>query len=114
MTQTKDLYININSLPIDKLHEHRLLMFVHNCLNNASGMPIVFTNYFELSCLSYNYTCRNTYNLSICRFRTNLGQRSTTYKAAKLWNDLPNNIKSIKSFKLFKSKTKQWMLCRLQ
>ena len=74
-------------------------------------MPSVFTNYFKFKSLNYN--CRNVNNLTLCRFKTNLGQRSTTYKACKLWNELPNDIKTLKSTNSFKLRVKLLLLSKL-
>ena len=45
------------------------------------------------------------------------GSESTVYLGAKIWELIPENIKSSKSVEIFKSKIKKWVLeicpCRL-
>ena len=46
------------------------------------------------------------YNLIIEKYRTIKKKLSSRVKGAKCWNQLPDNLKSIKSLKLFKTLVK--------
>ena len=54
---------------------------------------------------------RQSNHLNILRYRLATGQRSFSYRGAKLWNNLSNDLKNVNSVKAFKSKlTKQLLL----
>ena len=54
---------------------------------------------------------RQSNHLNILRCRLATGQRSFSYRGAKLWNNLSNDLKNVNSLKAFKSKlTKQLLL----
>ena len=64
----------------------------------------------------YNNTVSHTYNFrSLTNFklplqRTNIGQRSLFFSGPKLWNYLPDNIKSKTNLYLFKKHLKNYFL----
>ena len=98
----KDLEIlNINNINI--LHT---LIFSFKNINNL--LPDSFSNFFITK--TYNYNIRNNNNLIIEKYRTNKKKLSLRVKGAKYWNQLPDNLKSIKSFKLFKTLVKKYTL----
>ena len=59
---------------------------------------------------TYNYNRRNNNNLIIEKYRTNKKKLSLRVEGAKCWNQLPDNFKSIKSLKLFKTLVKKYIL----
>jgi len=42
--------------------------------------------------------------------QSEIGKRSTKFKGSKLWNDLPTDIKEIKSYSYFKFKIKDYLI----
>ena len=55
-------------------------------------------------------TLMNENNLIIEKYRTNKMKLSLRVKGAKCWNQLPDNLKSKKSLKLFKTLFKKYIL----
>ena len=53
-SHVKDLYDITGSLPVLKLHEFNILLFVHKCIYNPSTLPEVFSDYFQPSKLKFN------------------------------------------------------------
>ena len=50
-----------------------------------------------------SYSSRRPLDLTVPRVnQTNFGSKSITYEGAKLWNHLPNSIKSADSLSVFK------------
>ena len=49
---------------------------------------------------------RNKDKLHIPSFRSATGQRSFSYRAVQLWNDLPESLANIESFNVFKNAIK--------
>ena len=103
-THVNELYSLCNTLPVNKLHKIALLKLVHKIVYNKNKIPEVFENYFQFTCSTTNYSFRYKYNLNICHCNTTLGQRCFIYKGAKLWNDLPETVKSVIDEKKFRTR----------
>ena len=58
---------------------------------------------------TYDYKVRKN-KLIVEKYRTNKKKLSLKVKFAKCWNQLPDNVKSIKPFKLFKTLVKNYIL----
>lgn len=94
-THVKDLYKIIDSLPILKLHEFVILTFVHKCIFRPVCLPDIFSGYFSSSNLVSNYNSRRKHDLYINHFNTSFGRKCLKIKGCFLWNNIPNNIKSL-------------------
>ena len=57
---------------------------------------------------SRNTSCSGELDLPICRLKT--GQRSFAFRGAKLYNNLPNEIKQTSDVKKFKAKVCNYLL----
>jgi len=71
------------------------------------------TNIIEMNCLPYFLHIlrkRSLFNVMIHDINTEFGKRSIKYKGCKLWNNLPIDIKTIKSSYSFKFKLKHLLL----
>ena len=55
-----------------------------------------------------NTRCSGELDLPICRLKT--GQRSFAFQGAKLYNNLPNEMKQISDVKKFKTKVSNYLL----
>ena len=109
-THVCELYTCVNSLPINKLHEFQILCFVHKCLFSNECMPNVFDNYFQQSKLAVNYSSRYKNNLFIRSVNNTYGKKCISVNGSILWNNLPENFKSINSLVLFKKSLKKYLL----
>ena len=58
----------------------------------------------------YSYDTRNKASLHLHSVNTTYGQRSVKYKAASLWNDLPQSVKDVVSINKFKQSVKLFLL----
>lgn len=101
-THSCELYKSLNILPIPKLHELQLLLFVHKCNYHKHLLPSVFHNYFVHSLSVHEYNTRRCKDFYVSSFSSTLGQRCSKFKCSKLWNNLPNYLKSEKSQLKFK------------
>ena len=64
------------------------------CPENLNGK---FTRRNQIS----KYETRRMYDLQIAKPRLELSKRSFSYFGAKVWNDIPNAIRNVKSTHLF-------------
>ena len=87
-------------LPVAKQLEVRDLLMAFKCIKGLA--PPSFCNKFSTRSQVHTRNTRNKDKLHIPSFRSTAGQRSFSYRAVQLWNDLPN----IESFNVFKNTIK--------
>ena len=111
-THTRQLYLNYNVLPIPELHKQQLIIFVYKYLYHSDLLPRVFldNDYFALNNIIHNYNTRRHTNVHIFGVNTTHGRRSTRYRAAVLWNDLPEHLHTIPGIFQFKKSLKCHLL----
>jgi hypothetical protein len=104
-TPVFELYLEYNTLPIPLLHIQQLLLIVHKFVHHPDTLPAVFlkNNYFIPNSQVHNYSTRDNKNLHLLNFSTNIGSRNTKFKAARLWNELPQFLKDSSSIQSFKN-----------
>ena len=111
-THTRQLYLNYNVLPIPELHKQQLIIFVYKYLYHSDLLPRAFldNDYFALNNIIHNYNTRRHTNVHIFGVNTTHGRRSTRYRAAVLWNDLPEHLHTIPGIFQFKKSLKCHLL----
>ena len=112
---TRQLYLNYNVLPIPELHKQQLIIFVYKYLYHSDLLPRAFLNndYFAVNNIIHNYNTRRHTNVHIFGVNTTHGRRSTRYRAAVLWNDLPEQLHTIPGIFQFKKSLKCHLLSLL-
>jgi len=80
---------------------------------NRKKLPTYFSHYFTYSSDISSYSTRHTANKHnfIPRFASSKSQRSLKYAGAKIWNNIPTDIKN-KSFIKFKERYKKLLLIK--
>jgi len=104
----KELYSSYNTLQIDYLHEYKLLMMMYRYFNDRQSLPEIFQEYFTSNSSIHSHKTRTSSNLHLDLYATNFGKRCLQYRCSKLWNCIPNVIRSITSFNVFKSELKKY------
>ena len=96
-------WLNVN----DRLLVNDLLM-VHKCIHDL--IPSYLTGKFIQRSKIHGRNTRGSgeLDLPICRLKT--GQRSFAFRGAKLYNNLPNEIKQTSDVKKFKAKVCNYLL----
>ena len=81
--------------------KRRNCIFVRKCLDG--NICDEFVNYFNP--IVHEIETRNkSFLLRLPQMRTEYGKRSVFYNGAKVYNELPTNIRKEKDFKIFKEK----------
>ena len=75
--------------------------FVYKIINMQYSPELKSTLNFNTN---INYNLRNNQNLMLTRYNKNIGQKSFTYWASKLWNSLSINIRKSPTINIFKGK----------
>ena len=88
---------------INELIESETLKMVYKSVNNQA--PIYLTEMFVRLSDACKRELRNTKtDLAVPRRKSAFGQKCFSYKGAKLWNDLSVEVKSSKSYEIFKKR----------
>ena len=90
-----DLYVNYNTLPIDKLHSYKLLIMIHRFFTYPDSIPPIFHDYFVTNDRVHSYNTRIKKDLHLSSHATSYGTRCLAFHCGKLWNDIPTNISEI-------------------
>ena len=93
---------SLNWLPVnDRIYLNDAVM-MYKCINKL--VPDYLFEKFTLRSQIHTRNTRQRDQLNIPRCRLTTGQRSFTYRGAKLWNNLRDNVKSSDSVKVFRKK----------
>ena len=109
-TPIVDLYAEMKTLPIPILHEMLLWLFVHKYLYHKQLLPEVFQNYFTLNKVIHDHNVRENSGVHIFRVKSSLGQRGTSCRASKYWNNLPEHLRNISSHYIFKKELQLYLV----
>ena len=75
-------------------------------------LPNHFSNYFVcLSEIHFHYTRASAHNIYKHR-ELKICQLPYRVRAQKYWNNIPNDLKTLSSFRIFKSELKSYLLSR--
>ena len=97
---TNALYNELGLLKCMDVHKLYTYMFVYKQQNNM--LPSVFNNYYAKNHTIFTRSTRQSNDLHLPFFRLSGGQKSLKYYGAKIWNDLPTDIKNIVSLSALK------------
>ena len=85
-------------------------VMVHRILNEqySEVLKHKFTKNPHVS----NYEARGVNDLQVPRFRLEITRKSFSYNGAKVWDDIPSNIRNVESAALFKKQVRNYFLCQ--
>ena len=99
----------LNKVNLPTLHMNRLRCIAtetYKCINNMS--PEYLRDLVELKQTKYSFRYENTVKIPTVRTVT-YGQRSFRFESARVWNSLPNELRTATSFREFKGLIRTWV-----
>ena len=111
MSPSLPIFSDFELLKLSELFELRLLTFVFDSVNKTS--PTCFHDFFLLNSSVHHYSTRQASQGDLYMSRKNslqYGLKSIRYLGAKLWNELPVELRNASSKTLFKTKLKSYFL----
>ena len=100
LAKSKETTIHIQSIRL-------LALEVYKTLNNIN--PIFMKDYFLSKAINRKLRIKNPLEIPKVR-TTNYGIRSLSFQGPKIWNSLPDEIKTAQNTKQFKNSIKTWFL----
>ena len=73
-------------------------------------MPSIFASYFTHNTSVHHYNTREKYSLHLDNTHTDFGKRLVKFKGSRLWNNLPDSVKTLNSIPAFKNSLKNYLL----
>jgi hypothetical protein len=99
---------SLHWLPVEKRIDFKMLILTHKALSGNS--PVYLINQIEPHKPVRSLRSSTLHLITVPQYRTvSYGNRTFPYSAARLWNNLPPNIREIASFDLFKSSVKTFL-----
>ena len=85
--------------------------FMYKRERNLIPVPEI-ANHFELRNLgvSHSYNLRARVGMPSITYKSSYGEKSIQTRGSKLWNSLPEEVRSIESVPIFKKKLKTYLL----
>ena len=96
------------TLDVNELIKLDQAMMVHEILHEQC--PEILKQKFTKRSHVSKYETRRANDLQIPRPRLEITKKSFLYKGAKVWNDIPNNIRNVESAALFKEQVRNYFL----
>ena len=102
-------YFKLQILKLEDLYKLEVAKFMHQFSQNK--LPCRFRHYFSHPSDRHTHSTRHASgkNISLPRFSSTKTQRSIKYIGAKIWNDIPLDLKQL-SYNKFKFSYKQFLL----
>ncbi len=110
-SHSSPIFKDLKILKLSDVFHLKLLTFVYESIHKIS--PSCFHNFFCLSSYVHQYSTRQASrgNLYLNQKNTvRYGLNSLGYLGAKLWNELPDHIRSAKTKNMFKTKLKSHLI----
>ena len=101
---TDPLFRTLHLLKLHDIISMQAYLFVYKSLNFCTVTPIQY--------VSIHQNTRRPYDVKVPLCRTSHAQRFITYRGANLWNQLPDEIKNVESFQIFKAKIKKLLFAK--
>ena len=91
---TKQLYIDFNTLPINKLFRLQIASHAHALVNHSVNLPQIFHNDFISNRQVHTHSTRSATDFHRMATNSSAGDRLSMNICAKFWNSLPSYLKS--------------------
>ena len=91
----EELFNRVQSSTLHMIRLHCIAAEAYKCINNIS--PVYLRDLVEIKQSNYTFRYQNTAKLPTVRTVT-YGRRSFRFESARVWNSLPNDIRTAESF----------------
>ena len=107
-THTSPIFQNFNILPFLKVNDYLIANFMFKY--KMGILPDIFDDLFTENTSIHSHNTRLSNDYHIYCFRLKFTQFCLRYKGPKIWNNVPEKMKKIQNFNLFKNKNKLSLL----
>ena len=107
-SDTNDLYLTYNTLPIDKLFQLQILSHAHTLIFNPTILPPSF-QHTVLNHNIHNHSTRSRFDFHRFPSTSLYARKISSNLCSRMWNALPSDIKTISNPKLFRYTAREFL-----
>ena len=104
---SKPLFLKLNILTVYQIYNSQLAIYMYKIQNNL--IPRLGHHHFISNMAIHDYNTRSNHHLHIPYCRTKMRQNTIQFQGPKLWNLLPEEIKSAPSVNIFKKRIRTYI-----
>ena len=102
------IFYKLNRLTIFDEYKLQASLFMHNSING--NLPHFLSTHFRANYQIHNHKTRFSHNIHTYITRTNARKSTLMVSGPRIWNNIPNSIRNIKSSSLFRRTLKEYYL----
>ncbi|MFZ2540057.1 MAG: reverse transcriptase family protein [Oscillospiraceae bacterium] len=106
---SRPLFIKLSILNVYEVHKYQLLTHVYKTHNKITT-NIYSQKYYNINSDIHCYNTRQKNNMHIPICRTSTRRNTIAYQGPKLWNTLPEDMRSSPSINIFQNKVKKLLM----
>ena len=103
LTPSSPLFHSLGILDVFKLYRHSVAIFIYRLINEQ--LPHSVNDYYNFFDNQYS-TRQKQSTLLVPRVRTEHGKTSISFMGSRIWNNLPEEMKRLKTVNSFRKKLK--------
>ena len=103
---TANLYAPKKLLDITNIYKYKICYYIFSVLHKQKHSNTTFT----YNNLVHNHSTRQINNLALIDIKSNLGKKSVHFQGIQVYNNLPQNLKSLSNANKFKKQLKSFLL----
>lgn len=108
--KTQHLYLKYHILNIVNLNKYQTALFIYKYVNKLLPTFFYINKYFTLNYDIHKHMTRSNNNLHLSYAKTNKRLFTIKHYGPCIWNGIPDQLKSINNFIIFKSTIKSFLL----
>ena len=105
---TEPIFLQLNLLPLSKLHQMNIIMFMYKFKNSI--LPDIFHDVFQWNKDIHQYNTRQSDKLHVVKCKTSTFIKSPSYRGILLWNYIVNILNVDCNIQTFKWHLKTYLL----
>ena len=103
-----EMFLKYKLLTCRQIYQLYTSLFVYKQQNRL--LPVTFNEFYVRNSSKVQRCTRQSNDIYINKYKTAQGQKTIKYIGGKLWNEIPEAIKLLPCFSLFKSNCKQFIV----
>ena len=109
-THAPPIFIKLGILTVFNINKLQTACFMYKVMNNL--VPSFIVNMFTVNSAIDNYNTRQKNNLHIPGYRTKVREHSVSVCGVNMWNDIPEELKELRTYNQFRMKYKRYFLSK--
>ena len=110
LAHSEPILKSLNILNVNDIYTFHVAIFMYLCFKQI--LPKSLSNHFKFNNNVHTYSTRSMNDFNIPKLRLAVFHKSIFAQGPKIWNNVPPEIKTCQTLKLFKRRFKQHLLSK--